>query len=356
MDYKLGELVHIFATDKCNQNCKPCFREFFSSDKPRDLVKVAKILTENKVKKAIIGGGEPTLIKNLNKVLRIFRDADIPVDLHTNGTTLSYKRLEQLEDLVDVLGLPIDSLDSRIQSRIRAPGHLKQIKKVIQNAQKFDYKLEYHTVATAINVDGVPKLYSGFIKNTDYQLWNIYQFNVNLAMLSTFQGKYSEEQKIKRIKEIQELRGPINHEKGLSDGLLAKFLLMEEKIKNKYSNDDRIQFVDLQNSRSPYFFVNSTGDVEFYTWFSQKRTKVADLFEDDFKDVIKKLHKANKMSWRFDQEDFVEAITNLPIFARLYEGNYSSDEIEIIKPQCHRKVKHLANLWEIKRYGQPMTV
>ena len=61
------------------------------------------------------------------------------------------------------------------------------------------------------------------------------------------------------------------------------------------------------------------------------------------------------MDWRFDQEDFLEAIHNLPIFARLYEGNYTPDEITTIETKYHKKVKHLANLWETKRYGQPMT-
>ena len=51
MDYKLGELVHIFTTDKCNRNCTPCFRAFFSSDKPRDLMGVARLLAKNNIKK-----------------------------------------------------------------------------------------------------------------------------------------------------------------------------------------------------------------------------------------------------------------------------------------------------------------
>ena len=52
------------------------------------------------------------------------------------------------------------------------------------------------------------------------------------------------------------------------------------------------------------------------------------------------------MDWRFDQDDFLEAIHNIPIFARLYEGNYTQDEITAIETKYHKK----SNTWLI--YGK----
>ena len=353
MDYKLGEHVHWFLTDKCNKSCAPCFREFFHGGSTKNLVKIAELLAANNVKKVTLGGGEPTCEKSLDDILRIFKKAGVSVDLHTNGSTLSRERLRQLRELVVTLGLPIDSLDDKVQTKIRAPGHLKQIRQVIEDAQALDYNLEYHTVATYINVDEIPKLYFDFIKKTDFRCWNIYEFSFNLARQSTFHGKYGEKEKIKRLQSLDELRGPINHEKGLSDGLLAKFLLTEDRMKNQ---DDRINFVMLPFSRSPYFFVNGSGDVEFYTWFSQKRAKIGNLFKDGFNEIVKKLQRADKQGPMFDEGDFIEATTDLPIFARLWGGNYSHEEIEKINPEYHKQIRHLAKLWEIKRYGEPRTV
>jgi MoaA/NifB/PqqE/SkfB family radical SAM enzyme len=353
MDYALGEHAHWFLTDKCNKSCAPCFREFFQGSSTENLVKIAEMLATSDVKRVTIGGGEPTLVKSLDDILQIFTKAGIHVDLHTNGSTLSHERLEQLRGLVDTLGLPIDSLDDKIQTKIRAPGHLKQIKQVTEDAQALDYNLEFHTVVTYLNIDGIPKLYSGFIKKTNSKCWNIYEFNFDLARQNTFQGNYTEKEKIKRLQNLDKLRGPINHETGLSDGLQAKFLLTEEKMK---SLDDRMYFVDLQNSRAPYFFINGSGDVEFYTWYSQKRKKIGNLLKDGFRKTVKKLRRADKQGPMFDENDFIEATNDLPIFARLYEGNYCDEEIDAIMPEYHKQVRHLARLWEVKRYGQAMTV
>ena len=353
MDYASGEHAHWFLTDKCDKSCAPCFREFFHGGSTENLVKIAEILAANNVKRVTIGGGEPTLVKGLDDILHIFKKAGIPVDLHTNGSTLSHKRLEQLKRSIDTLGLPIDSLDDKIQTKIRASGHLKQIKQVIENAQELGYNLEYHAVATYLNINGLPKLYSDFIKKTNFKCWNIYEFNFDLARQSTFYGKYSEKEKVKRLQELDELRGPINFEKGCSDGLFAKFLLTEENMKNY---DDRINFVMLPFSRAPYFFINGSGDVEFYTWFSQKRKKIGNLLTDGFKETVKKLRRADKQGPVFDESDFIEATNDLPIFARLYEGNYCDEDISMVKPEYHKQVRHLARLWEVKRYGEAMTV
>lgn len=353
---KLGELVHIFATDKCNNDCIFCFREFFSDGKSENLEEIAKILAKNKVKKVVIGGGEPVLVKNLDNVLGILKKSDINTELHTNGATLDYERLEQLRGLVDVFGIPIDTLDSRLQSELgRGRNHIKTIKRISDEARKLGFKIGYHTVATYLNVDKLPELYSGFIRNTDFEYWNVYEFNFNLARQGVFTDVYSQKEKVRRLRALNELRGPLNFGKGLSDGLLAKFLLLEEMLTKKFS-DSRTEFVDVLSSRAPYFFVNASGDVEFYAWFSQKRTKLGNLLEDGFAKTVKNLRRADRQGPMFNQDDFIEATNDLPIFARLYEGNYFTEEIEQIKPEYHRNVKHLANLWETKKYGIAKTM
>jgi len=355
MGLALGELVHVFATDDCNCDCAFCFREFFSNNSESRLEEIAEILAKNKVKKVVIGGGEPTLVKNLDNVLGILKKSNITTELHTNGTKLNYKRLEHLKGLIDIFGIPIDTLDSRLQSELgRFGNHVEAIKRISGEAQKLGFKIGYHTVATYLNVDKLPELYSGFIKNTDFEYWNVYEFNFNLARLGVFADVYSQKEKVCRYRELNELRGPLNFEKGLSDGLLAKFLLLEEMLTKKFG-DSRMEFVDVLSSRAPYFFVNASGDVEFYTWFSQKRTKLGNLLEDGFAKTVKKLRRANRQGPMFDQNEFVEATTDLPVFARLYEGNYSMEELDNIKPEYRQQVLHLAQLWEIKKYGIAQT-
>jgi len=350
---EFGELVHIFATDECNHNCAFCFREFFSNKKENKLLEIAKILSKNPVHKVVIGGGEPTLVKDLDESLAVLKKSGICVELHTNGSTLDYKRLVKLKNSVDIFGIPIDTLDSKLQGKLgRGRNHVAKIKKISEISRELDFKVGYHTVATYLNIDKLPELYSKFIKDARFEYWNIYEFNENLARLSNFQSNRSNEQKAQRHNEIQAMRGPLNYQKGLTDGLLAKFLLTDARMSKL---DHRIEFVDVQSSRAPYFFVNTTGDTEFYTWFSQKRTKMGNLLEDGFAETVKKLRRADKQGPMFDENDFIAATNDLPVFARLYEGNYSSEELEDLKPEYREDVRHLARLWEIKKYGAPMT-
>ncbi|MCX6774771.1 MAG: radical SAM protein [DPANN group archaeon] len=76
--------IHIFATMDCNLRCAYCFKEDYLEGKPENLIKIAEILAANGVKQVVIGGGEPTLVRNLEDVLRILKKEDIFVELHTN--------------------------------------------------------------------------------------------------------------------------------------------------------------------------------------------------------------------------------------------------------------------------------
>ena len=68
--------------------------------------------------------------------------------------------------------------------------------------QDYDFKLVYHTVATYLNVDDIPNLYENFIKETDFDCWRIYLFNMELARESNFGRKWDIKEKARRNKQI----------------------------------------------------------------------------------------------------------------------------------------------------------
>jgi MoaA/NifB/PqqE/SkfB family radical SAM enzyme len=356
---KLPEAIHIFATDKCNMKCAYCFREHFSTSKSsRNLIRIAEILAENDVKHVVIGGGEPTLVKNLDDMLRILKKGDIFTELHTNCTTLTREKLEQYktEGLVDMIGIPIDTLDKKVQKQLRDyTDYINLIKRVAKDCQDLDFKIVYHTVATDINMNEIPKLYEGFIKNTKFDLWKVYEFNEELARQNTFRIA-NEDEKIRAYRKWERLCGPIHYSKGCSDSLTAKFLLTEEKMK-KYK-DKRIQFVGLMDEKSSYLFINSTGDVKYYNSFSKERPnrlKIGNILAENFSEIIKKFNEVEKNGYSGSDEDFFGAHANLPIFARFYEGNFTDEEVEQIQPKYIPKIKKLAHLWERRMYGKAMS-
>jgi len=352
---KLPEAIHIFATDKCNMKCAYCFREHFSAPKySRNLVRIAEILAENDAKHVVIGGGEPTLVKNLDDVLRTLKKGDIFTELHTNCTTLTRECLEKYkkENLVDMIGIPIDALDKNVQRQLRNyPDYINLIKRVANDCQDLEFKIVYHTVATDINMNEIPRLYNGFIKNTKFDQWRIYELNEELARHNILRKK-----DIWKYNKFMKLRGAFNHEKGCSDGLLAKFLLAEEQMQ-KY-NDKRIKFVGLLDEKSAYLFINSAGDVSYYDRFSKVRSnrlKVGNILAENFPGIIKKFNEIEKNGYSGSDVDFFGSLADLPIFARFYEGNFTNEEVEQIQPKYITKIKKLAHLWEKRMYGKTMS-
>ena len=352
---KLPEAIHIFATPECNMTCTYCFREYnWTPKSSRNLIRIAEILAENDVKHVVIGGGEPMLVKNLDDVLRTLKKGDIFTELHTNCTNLPTEKLKlyKKEGLVDMIGIPIDTLDKKVQRQLRDyPDYINLIKRVAKDCQDLEFKIVYHTVATDINMNEIPKLYAGFIKNTKFDQWKIYELNEELARHNILRKK-----DIRKYNKFMKLRGAFNHEKGCSDGLLAKFLLAEKQMQ-KY-NDKRIKFVGLLDEKSAYLFINAAGDVSYYDRFSKVRSnrlRVGNILAEGFPKIIGKFNEIEKNGYSGSDVDFFGSLADLPIFARFYEGNFTNEEVEQIRPKYIPKIKKLAHLWEKRMYGKTMS-
>jgi hypothetical protein len=229
------------------------------------------------------------------------------------------------------------------------------IKRVAKDCQDLDFKIVYHTVATDININQISALYNGFIKNTDFDLWKVYEFNEELARQNTFRIADKDE-KLKAYRKWEKLRGSIHHSKGCSDGLLAKFLLIEEKMKSQ--KDKRIHFAGLMDEKSSYLFINSAGDVGYYNRFSKERPdrlKIGNILAENFPEIIKKFNEVEKNGYGGSDEDFFGAHADMPIFARLYEGNFMNEELDVIKSKYWPAIKKVTHLWEKRMYGEVKT-
>jgi MoaA/NifB/PqqE/SkfB family radical SAM enzyme len=355
------EQMHWYLREECNLEwCAYCFgvRSEISATPERD-VELAKSLVAGKVKKTVLGGGEPTLAGNLDEVLRILKDGGVYTSLHTNGLLLSDKRLEQLHGLVDEIALPIDTTDQEVQMQLRGQRFAPVFKRLETLAGKInDYgiKLGWHTVFTAINEQGIPQVYD-FIKQHDFDYLRIYEYNDELARQAwiTMKG-VSDETKVNGFLRAQALEKPGTIEKGGTDSLLADFLRMEEQM--KAAGDPRVCFVArLDETKAPYAFLRNTGEVDYYTWCSfNKRRKLGNLFKDGMAKIDRKwrtLRDGGDLGQEI--EDWLESTSALPLWARLYEGNYWTEEVEDVLPEYLPEVERLANLW-LARNGEKAEV
>jgi len=136
--------LYLELTDKCNLNCKMCYREswsqVFGDMKDDTLNKLANELkTQDEIKEIVIGGiGEPTFAKNFIVALELLKDYKIT--LTTNGTLIDEEMAEYIVKYVDTVTVSIDgasdkyreirgaSLDT-LESNIKRLNKLKHLNK-----------------------------------------------------------------------------------------------------------------------------------------------------------------------------------------------------------------------------------
>jgi MoaA/NifB/PqqE/SkfB family radical SAM enzyme len=334
------EKIHVFATDECNLKCAYCFREKYGVVDEKNLLKIAEILAGSNVRHVVIGGGEPLLVKNLEDVLKILKREDIFVELHTNCTLLNHKKLEGLQGLVDRIGIPIDTLDEKVQYMLRGYDHyVKLVKNVAKDAQKLGFEIVFHTVAFDPTEQKIPQLYYNFIAHQDFDCWKIYEYNEKLAMQSS-----EDSPSFKTTGDVLDYF-MCEHElrTGGTDSNIAEFLLLEEKMR-KYK-DKKVELVGVLYA-DDYFFINSKGDARYYTWFAPRRMKFGNVLKDGFKTVIKNYEKMEKEFHDGGKpEEFFGTLQCMPLFARLWEGNYAQEELDEVDGRYWQKIEHLSDLW-----------
>jgi len=344
------ERVHWFLRNQCNlERCGYCFGPL-QEDKasPKRDIQLAKVLVESGVKEVILGGGEPTLAKNLEEVMGILKDGSIYISLHTNGLLLRDKKLDRWKGLVDNIALPIDAVDRNVQKHLRGKGFMKVFDNLMEWVNKIntrEIEVGWHTVFTAINEDETPRIYQ-LIREQPFKYWRIYEYNGDLARQAWLIMKgVSDKEKIKGFLKTRALEKLGTPEKGGTDCLLADFLRMEEKMKKL--GDKRIRFVARIDSEEPYAFLENSGQVTYYAWYSDtKRRRLGNIFEDGFCKIGERWRKIREME-EFDEGDFIETeLLSGPLWARLYDGSYWAEEIEEVLPEYRPEVERLANLWE----------
>jgi len=336
-------------------SCSYCFKPDAHYDENAERIQeLAHVLSSNNVRKVTIGGGEPLLVKNLDNALRILKKEDIYVSLHTNGARLNNNRVSQLSELVNDIALPIDSISESVQQELRGEKSVSVFKKLTELVDKIlskGMKIGYHTVFTAINHQDILEIYD-FIKQKDFDYWRIYEFNDDLArtrfLLVKPRNEAEKQRIIQVITKIEQLSRLGTPEKGYTDTLFANFLLMEQHMKKH--KDKRIQFVGIRDySRPNYAFLDNSGDVSFYSWFSyRERRVIGNILRDGFSFVKQKFQELEEKGWEFDdkgEDEFINALYDRPLWARAWDGNYDFEELEEMNGQYYDSFNHLVELY-----------
>jgi len=165
------------VTNKCNENCKFCFRKLCNDNSLEQNKKIADNILQIGIDKITFSGGEPLLYESLFELAKYIKEKspNTKLSITTNGILLNDENLKLIYDMFDNISLSIDSADrDKLENIGRGYNHLDNCIKVLNKINgKIDIKI--NTVANKTNIDELDKIFD-LIKYYNISRWKIFNF------------------------------------------------------------------------------------------------------------------------------------------------------------------------------------
>lgn len=160
-------------TERCNLDCKHCFREPEPVEEEMDEELLKNILKryldqiefwglDNRNARVAFTGGEPFIKKGLFPLLEeCYKNKDkLSYDVFTNGTKLNEKKVEKLRRLeVDHVQVSLEG-SKKVNDRIRGKGVYDKAVRAVKLLRKKNISVDLSMVVSKINLSEVPRMVS----------------------------------------------------------------------------------------------------------------------------------------------------------------------------------------------------
>lgn len=175
--------IQLDITSKCNSNCRVCYKKAEAIDE-MNFDNIKRILTKiGKNKNVILIGGEPTVRKDIFKILSLIRKSGNVPMIYTNGLKLAnFNYVKKLKRSgIKRIILSFDGFSENIYQKMRGnQNHLYLKLRALKNIEKIG-SIEVclsMTVTSGINEDQIPYLLKFVIKNNHFikSLYFIYAY------------------------------------------------------------------------------------------------------------------------------------------------------------------------------------
>jgi len=125
----------ISLTDRCNLECTYCYAEAGKSINrdltPEQWTEAVQALVRLGMRKATVGGGEPTLSKELFPVLQILAGHNVAIQLFTNGLLLKPSVVKKIKEIpLNFVQISLDSANAYYHNRYRGMSHALALKAI----------------------------------------------------------------------------------------------------------------------------------------------------------------------------------------------------------------------------------
>lgn len=245
-------------TNKCNENCKFCYRKICNDNSFEQNKKIFDNLSQIKVDKITFSGGEPLLYENLFELVDYIKSKkpDVKLSLTTNGQIIDDIMLAKIIKKFDWVTFSIDSSDANINEEIgRGKNHLITIEKLLVKCNN-KIKIKINTVANRYNLNDLENIYNIFSK-FEVDRWKIFRF-------------YS-------LRKGQENEKRFNIEDNESK-LIEKYVIS----KVQENPNIKIHYNDLNEFTTSYFNIYPDGSIE-----NSNDENIGNLLIDDIFQILK---------------------------------------------------------------------
>lgn len=160
--------LHLSMGYKCNNNCLYCINsdienkildEFYELDYSYLEKKIAETKNQ-KIDNLVLTGGEPTIMKNFFKVLKLAKELNLNISLQTNGRAFCSRNFtRRVRDIVPNISfnVHIDSVDPNLFDKITCiKGSTKQVLSGIDNLREITKNIGAVIVLTKLNYKDLP--------------------------------------------------------------------------------------------------------------------------------------------------------------------------------------------------------
>ena len=146
------------VTDRCNLACSFCHQDFGAKGGTTDLdmstfERVLTAAKNDRIRVVRLTGGEPLVLKSIDKFLRRAKELGFAVIVNTNGTALPEKRLQALKGLIDCIKISLPAADEETMTRLTGNKMTWRRKwEALALLEKLGIGIDILTVMTAENI------------------------------------------------------------------------------------------------------------------------------------------------------------------------------------------------------------
>ncbi len=207
--------VRISVTDRCNFRCRYCMPEDppFSPKEEiltfEEIVRLVKVLHSTGISKFRITGGEPTLRKGIEDLVRQIKQVcpAISVSMTTNGMKLNVLAEKLKNAGLNAINISLDSTNEETFNHLIQRNHFQQVMTGIEKALQLGFKTKINAVALKGITDREIERFIDFSmqKNVEVRFIELMPFNGNEHFRDYFISKQEIIDLIRQKEEIREL-------------------------------------------------------------------------------------------------------------------------------------------------------